>query len=279
MSRLAPAPLMPSPAARARPRWWREVILLGVLYLMYDGIRLLVAAGHGEAFTNAHRVLDLETALRIKDEIGVNHAVSAVPAVAVPLSYAYATLHYIVTSIVLVWLWKCRPHRYRGARTALVIATLIGLLGFWFFPTAPPRMMPGFVDTLARYHDWGWWGEAASAPKGMAGLTNEFAAMPSLHVGWAAWCGWQIARSTTRRWLQVLGALYPFFMFVVVVGTANHYIADAVAGLAVIGAGALVARFREQVRGPGSRPLAGAERSGARRRPGADGPAGDYASG
>jgi hypothetical protein len=264
---------MPSPAARVRPRWWREVLLLGALYLLYDGIRLLVAAGHGEAFTNAQRVLSLETALRIKDETGINHAVSATATLAVPLSYAYATLHYLVTPIVLVWLWNSRPRRYRGARTALVIATLLGLLGFWFFPTAPPRMMPGFVDTLARYHDWGWWGAAASAPKGMAGLTNEFAAMPSLHVGWAAWCGWQIARNTARRWLRALGALYPVVMFVVVVGTANHYIADAIAGVMVIAAGALAARFRERLRGRVSRRTPDAKPSSVHQRPGTDGQA------
>jgi hypothetical protein len=245
MSRLAPAPSVSAPDARIRPRWWREVALLAAMYLMYDGVRLLVSAGHAEAFTNAHRVLHLERALHVADEPGINHAVSAFPEFGVPLSYAYATLHYVVTPVVLVWLWRRRPRSYRGARTALVIATLIGLLGFWFFPTAPPRMLPGFVDTLAKYHDWGWWGNAASAPRGLAGLTNEFAAMPSLHVGWAAWCGWQIARNAQWRWLRALGVVYPVFMFVVVVGTANHYIADAVAGLVVIAVGALIARLRE----------------------------------
>jgi hypothetical protein len=248
MSRLAPAPSIPESEPRIRPRWWREVILLGAMYFLYDGVRLIVAAGHHEAFVNAHRVLSLERTLSIADELRINHAVSATPAVAVPLSYAYATLHYLVTPAVLIWLWRSRPRRYRGARTALVTATLIGLLGFWLFPTAPPRMMSGFVDTLARYHDWGWWAGAASAPKGLGGLTNEFAAMPSLHVGWAAWCGWQVARNTNWRWLRVLGAAYPLFMFVVVVGTANHYIADAVAGLAVILTGALIARTHERLR-------------------------------
>jgi len=277
MSRLAPAPSLPVSGARARPRWWREVILLGALYFLYDGIRLLVAAGHHEAFVNAHRVLSLERALSIADELRINHTVSATPAVAVPLSYAYATLHYLVTPAVLIWLWRSRPRHYRGARTALVTATLIGLLGFWLFPTAPPRMMSGYVDTLARYHDWGWWAGAASAPKGLGGLTNEFAAMPSLHVGWAAWCGWQIARNATWRWLRVLGAVYPVFMFVVVVGTANHYIADAVAGLAVILAGALIAGMRERAYGRAWKD--GAEDPDTRRRPGPEGrAAGGYVS-
>jgi hypothetical protein len=216
---------------------------------MYDGVRILVTTGRGEAFTNAHRVLALERALRFAHEQTINHAVSGHPVFGIMLSYAYATLHYLITPIVLVWLWKRRPGRYRGARTALVSATLLGLLGFWLFPTAPPRMLPGFVDTLVEYHRWGWWGGAASAPEGLAGLTNEFAAMPSLHVGWAAWCGWQIARNTPQRWLRTLGVTYPIFIFTVVVGTANHYIADAVAGVAVIGAGAALARLTRTSRG------------------------------
>lgn len=245
MSRLAPAPVTTVTNAEIRPRWWREVILIGVVYFLYDGVRLLVSAGHGEAFANAHRILRLEHTLHVADEAGINHTMSRTAALGVPLSYAYATLHYVVTPMVLVWLWRSRPWRYRGARTALMTATLLGLVGFWLFPTAPPRMLPGFVDTLAKFHDWGWWGSAASAPKGLARLTNEFAAMPSLHVGWAAWCGWQIARNTARHWIRALGVVYPVGMFTVVVGTANHYIADAVAGVMVIAVGAAIAWLRE----------------------------------
>lgn len=229
-------------------RWWREVLLLAAVYLLYDGVRMLMAAGHARACRNAHTVLELERSLGLAHEQAVNHAVSAWPIVGVPMAYAYATLHYVVTPLVLVWLWRRRARCYTGARTALVLATLIGLLGFWLFPTAPPRMLPGFVDTLARYHGWGWWGDDASAPRGLAGLTNEYAAMPSLHVGWAAWCGWQVIHNTARRWVRALAVAYPAFMFVVVVGTANHYIADAVAGLAAIGAGSLLAWLAERWR-------------------------------
>jgi PAP2 superfamily len=214
------------------------VLLLVAMYLLYDGVRMLIATDHGQAFAHARHLLGLENALGVAYERSVNHAVSGHPVLAVPLAYAYATLHYVITPIVLVWLWKRRPGQYARARTTLAVATLLGLVGFWLFPTAPPRMLPGFVDTLARYHDWGWWSGDASAPKGLGGLTNEFAAMPSLHVGWAAWCGWQLARNTARRWVRALSVAYPIFMVAVVIGTANHYIADAVAGLAVIVVGA-----------------------------------------
>jgi hypothetical protein len=255
MSRLAPAPAIPASYVGIRPRWWREIVLLGAVYLMYDGVRLLAAASHGEAYANARHVQGLERSLDLAHELAINHAVSDRPLLGVTMSYAYATLHYLVTPMVLVWLWRSRPWQYRGARTALVVATLIGLLGFWFFPTAPPRMLPGFTDTLAQYHDWGWWGGAASAPKGLGGLTNEFAAMPSLHVGWAAWCGWQLAANSPRPWVRVAGVAYPLFMFAVVVGTANHYIADTIAGLAVILAGAGLAHVGTVLRCHPRRPL------------------------
>lgn len=215
--------------------------MLTTIYVMYDGVRVIVAAGHAQAFGNAYDVLRLEQALHLAYERSVNLAVSDRPVLGVTMSYAYATLHYLVTPLVLMWLWKRRPDSYPAARTTLAIATLLGLLGFWLFPTAPPRMLPGFVDTLAHYHHWGWWGGDASAPRGLAGLTNEFAAMPSLHVGWSAWCGWQVLRNTARRWLHALAVAYPIFTCAVVVGTANHYVTDAVAGLAVLVVGAVLA--------------------------------------
>jgi hypothetical protein len=248
MTRLASAPPLTESSERSRSRWWREVFVLGSIYVLYDAVRLVVATGNGEAFPNARRVLGVERALHIAHEQALNHAVSARPVLAVTMAYAYAALHYLVTPIVLVWLWKKRPHRYPGARTTLVAATLLGVAGFWLFPTAPPRMLPGFVDTLAVYHQWGWWGAAASAPKGLASLTNEFAAMPSLHVGWAVWCGWHVSRNVTRRWARTLAVAYPVVILVVVVGTANHYVLDAVAGLAVLAAGAWISRISMALR-------------------------------
>jgi O-antigen ligase len=99
---------------------------------------------------------------------------------------------------------------------------------------APPRMLPGFVDTLAMTANAGWWGDDASAPRGLGELTNQLAAMPSLHVGWAVWVAWVVVRLTKRRWLRVLGVAYPVMTTLVVVATANHYLLDAVAGAAVV---------------------------------------------
>jgi hypothetical protein len=95
-------------------------------------------------------------------------------------------------------------------------------------------MLPGFVDTMAQYAGTGWWSNDASVPRGVGSLTNQFAAMPSLHVGWALWCGWQMVRFGKHLITRVSGVLYPALITLVVVATGNHYLLDAFAGVAVV---------------------------------------------
>ncbi len=114
-------------------------------------------------------------------------------------------------------------HRHRAARRRL-----------------PPRLLPGgngFIDTMAQYGSYGWWGSDASAPRGMGHLTNEYAAMPSLHVGWSLWCGIMLFRFGRHWTVRALGVLYPVVTALVVMGTANHYLLDAAAGVLVMGIG------------------------------------------
>jgi hypothetical protein len=98
-------------------------------------------------------------------------------------------------------------------------------------------MLPGFTDTMARYGHDGWWGSAGSAPTGVGSFTNQFAAMPSLHVAWAIWCAWMVAYLAQRAWVRRLAVTYPVVVVLVVLSTGNHYLLDAVAGLAVLLAG------------------------------------------
>ncbi|MGW9207976.1 phosphatase PAP2 family protein [Embleya sp. NPDC055664] len=248
---------------RLRPRWWTELLLIAVLYEVYSLSRLVVRGDADAAVRNAERILHVESLSHLDPERMLNQVVSNHVFIGVVCDYAYATLHYVVTPLVLVWLWRSRPERYRGARTTLAVATVVSLAGFMLFPTAPPRMIEGFTDTMAHFASWGWWGGGASAPRGMEHMTNEYAAMPSLHVGWAAWCGWQVWRHGRGRVVRGLAVLYPLFVIVVVLGTGNHYLADVVAGLAVMGLGALASPW--VVRG-----LDGLRGGVAMRRPGSD---------
>jgi hypothetical protein len=166
---------------------------------------------------------------------------------------------------VLVWLHRVHPARYVRARRVLGLATMAALLGFWLLPTAPPRLLPGegFVDTMAAWSRLGWWGAAASAPRGLADLSNQYAAVPSLHVGWALWCAWQISSATRRRSVKALAWGYPLLTVLVVVGTANHYVLDAVAGAAVIAVAALLLKLPDGARLPGALLLPVRSRRGA----------------
>ncbi|MDT4939226.1 MAG: hypothetical protein QOG80_2897 [Pseudonocardiales bacterium] len=221
---------------RIRPRWWAELALVAATYSLYSLIRNLIPTETGAAIRRAARLFDLERAWHLAPEVALTAAVSSHHAIAIAFDYHYATMHYIVTPAVLIWMLVSVPEHYRHARRILIVATILGLIGFWLAPLAPPRMLDadGFVDTMAKFAGYGWWSHDASAPRGLGGLTNEYAAMPSLHVGWALWCGWMIARYSRRTWVRVLGILYPITTMVVVLATANHFFLDVVGGVGVI---------------------------------------------
>ena len=224
-----------------RPRAGRELALLAALYVAYSASRLLAHPGAGEATRNARDLLHLERVLHLDVEGWLNDGLSALPTLPLVASYWYSLLHYVVTPAVLVWVYRSHPGRYRVARNTLVAGSALGIVGFTLLPMAPPRMLPGYVDTLASTAGSGWWGSDASAPRGLGGLTNELAAMPSLHVGWAVWVAGVVLVCTRDRWARAVAVAYPVLTTVVVVATANHYLLDAVAGVAVMAAGAAVA--------------------------------------
>ncbi|WP_371665314.1 phosphatase PAP2 family protein [Streptomyces sp. NBC_01241] len=244
-----------APVACPRPRWWTELPLLALVYGAYSAGRLVVRGDVSTAVDHGLSILHLEQILHINFEHPLNRLLTAHSSIGIPADFAYASLHYLVTPAVLIWLFRRRQALYRTARTWLMTSTLLGLIGFTLMPTCPPRLLHashGFVDTMAQYSSYGWWGTEASAPRGMGGMTNQYAAMPSLHVGWALWCGILLWRHGRHPLVRAAGIAYPLVTTFVVMGTANHYFLDAVAGAAVMGAGALltrpVLRLADQVR-------------------------------
>jgi hypothetical protein len=243
-----------------RPRAQVELALIVVLYVGYSAGRLLGHPDVPTAVAHARDLLHLEALLHLDIERHANEQLDNVPLLALLGSYWYALLHYIVTPAVLFWAYHRRPLHYRRVRNALVVGSAIGLVGFTVLPMAPPRMLPGYVDTLAATARHGWWGSDASAPRGLGAITNQLAAMPSLHVGWALWCAWVVFTLTRARWVRIAAVAYPILTALVVVGTANHYVLDAVAGVLVmlvaihaVGRASPVVRLPEQRR-PAPRP-------------------------
>ncbi|MFJ8030054.1 phosphatase PAP2 family protein [Streptomyces sp. NPDC096032] len=228
----------------ARSRWWTELPLILLVYGCYSAGRLLARGDVSGAVDHGLSILRIEKLLHLNAEHPLNRLFTREPWLGVPADFWYASLHYLVTPAILVWLFRSRARYYRAARTWLMTSTFLGLIGFTLLPTCPPRLLSashGFVDTMAQYSSYGWWGGEASAPRGLGGMTNQYAAMPSLHCGWALWCGVLLWRHGGTRLTKVLGVAYPLLTAIVVMGTANHYFLDAVAGVAVMGVGLLLA--------------------------------------
>nr|WP_206345135.1 bifunctional glycosyltransferase 87/phosphatase PAP2 family protein [Streptomyces thermoviolaceus] len=217
-----------------RPNLLLELLLIRVTYAAYSQVRLAARSDRATAERHGHQIHSVEQTLHIGIEHWFNHTVVGLPWLNRFLSFYYETFHFVVPLTILAVLYVRRPVDYRWARTALGFATCLALLGFWLYPLAPPRLMPGldFVDTVHGVQDF-----AKPDYGAMTAVTNQYAAMPSLHFGWSLWCGLVVAVLASRWWMKVLGLLHPLFTVCAIIGTANHWVLDAVGGATVVGAG------------------------------------------
>ncbi|MFF7129754.1 phosphatase PAP2 family protein [Streptomyces sp. NPDC008240] len=223
-----------------RPRLWFEILLIAVSYWTYSLIRNAVPEQKAQALRNADWVWRLEHRLGVAVEESVNHAANAVHWLIIGMNYYYATLHFVVTLGVLVWLYHWHPGRYAATRLALFATTGVALVGYYLFPLAPPRLMNGgrFVDTVMVHHTWG-----SMASGDLKHMSNQYAAMPSMHIGWSLWCGLTVFALASVPWARVLGLLYPATTLLVIVATANHFWLDAVGGVLCLAFGFTAARL------------------------------------
>jgi hypothetical protein len=211
-----------------KPRLWFEILLIGASYWIYSLIRNAVPEQRTEALWNADWIWHAERVMGLGFERAVNHGINSVSWLIVVMNYYYATLHFIITLGVLIWLFRRHPGRYAAARLVLLATTVVALLGYYLFPLAPPRLMPGgdFIDTVALHHTWG------SLTSGdLKTVSNQYAAMPSMHIGWSVWSGLTIFALAKIPWVRILGLLYPVITLLVIVATGNHFWLDAVGGL------------------------------------------------
>ncbi|MEU8755231.1 bifunctional glycosyltransferase 87/phosphatase PAP2 family protein [Streptomyces chartreusis] len=223
----------------SRPNLLFELLLIRVTYYAYAQIRLAAAggsnsAGRVTAEEHGEEIHSIERALGIDIEHWANHAVVRVDWLRGFFDFYYESFHFGVPLAILAVLYWRRPVDYRWARTAIGFATVFALIGFWLYPLAPPRLMPGlgFIDTVHGPQDF------TQPDYGtLTELTNQYAAMPSLHFGWSLWCGLVILILAPRWWMKALGLLHPLFTVTAIVVTGNHWVLDAVGGAAVVGAG------------------------------------------
>ncbi|MEV8564450.1 bifunctional glycosyltransferase 87/phosphatase PAP2 family protein [Streptomyces sp. NPDC051322] len=214
-----------------RPNLLLELLAIRVGYSAYSHIRAQAKAGRSTAEAHGHTVVSIERALHIDIEHWANHAVVKVHWLESFFDFYYETFHFIVPLAILAVLYVRRPTDYRWARTSLSFATLLGLVGFFFFPLAPPRLMPGlgFIDTVHGVQDF------AHPDYGtLTAMTNQYAAMPSLHFGWALWCGIVVAVLVPKWWMKAIAMLHPLFTVSAIITTANHWVLDAMGGATVV---------------------------------------------
>jgi PAP2 superfamily len=217
---------------------WREIASIGAFYGLYTLVRNTQGNNSdatAQAFTNAKRVIRVERWTGTFHEESVQEFFLPFKRFIQTMNTYYGSFHFLVTIAALFWCFYKMPERYRFVRNGFATMTALALIGFKFFPLMPPRLLPetyGFVDTLKVYG--GPW-SFDSGP--MAKVSNQFAAMPSLHFGWSAWCAlvwWPWAKTWPRRFL-LLG--YPSLTMFAIVVTGNHYYTDAIGGAAALLAG------------------------------------------
>lgn len=239
-SRFRHIPLMPVlRRVLSRPNLLFELLLIRVTYYVYAQIRLAAAgesnsAGRVTAEEHGWEIRSVERALHIDIEYWANHAVVKVDWLRGFFDFYYESFHFGVPLTILAVLYWRRPVDYRWARTAIGFATVFALIGFWLYPLAPPRLMPGlgFIDTVHGPQDF------TQPDYGtLTELTNQYAAMPSLHFGWSLWCGVVILVLAPKWWMKALGLLHPLFTVAAIVVTGNHWVLDAVGGAVVVGTG------------------------------------------
>ncbi|SFC30031.1 PAP2 superfamily protein [Nocardioides terrae] len=235
-----------------------EIFLIGVLWTAYSLSRLLASNDLSAAMARAKELSRLERYVGLDWEHAINSFFVRHDMVGLFGSYWYSVAHYIVTLVVLVWLYRFHRSDYIMMRRALLVSTLLALGLYLLLPTAPPRFVDGFTDVLNLHSAQGWWGADASAPRGMGQLTNELAAFPSLHAGWALWVAIATYQVTRSRVLRTLGVAHALITAVVIVGTGNHWMLDVICGWLVVLVGCVaVAPFTPIVE---ARPISPASR-------------------
>lgn len=206
-----------------------EFLFVGGLIGAYEGARGFVGHQVSAAFEHAEALWSLERFLHLPSDAVLQQPLLHHSHLAVAANVYYVVLHWPVTLIVLLWLLWRRPPVYTWMRRTFIVMTATGLALYAFLPTAPPRLLPGagLVDTM---HDFG---PSLYSGKPGSGLEDQFAAMPSLHVGWAALVAVAIILSFKTRW-RWLALLYPVLTWFDVMATANHYFLDGFAAILLL---------------------------------------------
>jgi hypothetical protein len=207
-------------------------IVLGALGV-YEAARFAMEPNWVAALANARRIVELERVLSLGWERHLQDAFLAVPDVILAMNVFYFVGHFLLTGVFFVWLYRRSRAGFNVFRDGFLAATLIAVVVHWSFPTAPPRLLGqgGAVDTLLLFSGIDIGSQANET------LSNPVAAVPSLHAGYAAGVGAGLLLYA-RSWpVRAAGVVYPLLVVLTIIVTGNHFVLDALAGVAVMAVG------------------------------------------
>ena len=249
--------------------WWHEVLYIVLVYIAYSAVRNQFGSGDGgflpaeTALNHGKAVIQIERNLHLYFEDSLQRWYLDLPGHGLIRFWNvwYGLGHFVVTSIALVLMFRRQPWRYRLWRNTLAATTLLALVGFASFSLMPPRLLDdpgtyggcqvyadgqnlpdgagdppcdeyGYVDSVDVYGGW-----ASFGSEEMAKVSNQYAAMPSMHIGWSTWCALVLVPMMRRRWAKALAIAYPAFTLFDIMVTANHYWIDGLGGLLCLACG------------------------------------------
>jgi len=232
--------------ARLLPHGWkdllRQFLLFAGAFMLYDLVRGLAGhPGYYKPFGDAMKIIDFERAIHIFVEPSINAWVQNVHWLMDIADWVYLNGHFFVTVGAIAFIYTRRNDSFYFVRNVLLVSMAIALVGYWLYPTAPPRLMPewGFTDTVSQLVTGGK-GWTDNGPAGA--FVNTYAAVPSMHICFALIIGVSMSRLVRRRWGRIAWRLYPVLVTFVVVATANHFFIDVFLGALTAGAAALIAK-------------------------------------
>jgi hypothetical protein len=213
-----------------------EVATIAGLYGVYEAVRGQGHASLAAARDHTDGIVALERHLHLFGERAIQRAAHWVPTLPTLLGIAYIVLHFLGTAAFLIWLHRKHPRSFPVVRNTLIAGTGVALSIYLLYPVAPPRLAGlGFVDTVT--HN----AKVNLSSDLLGSLYNPFAAVPSLHFGYALLVGVTVARLAKGRTARAIGWSYPAVMLLVIVATGNHFFFDAAGGALAIGVGYLAA--------------------------------------
>jgi hypothetical protein len=213
------------PRLRGLSPFAREAGVIAGLYALWQLAGTLSVLGTTGAFQRADWIERTEHDWWLPSEASVQRLVSGHPIIVQASNLYYATMHFGAVFVFLVWLFVRHREAYPSIRLTLALSTLICLL-VQLIPVAPPRLLPGYVDTAQQY---------GQSVYNLGLAPDELSAMPSVHVAWAVLIGWAVVRVSTSNWRWVALA-HPVLTIFVITVTANHFWLDGVVAIAVVAA-------------------------------------------